>query len=39
MRALGADWDEEEIADASRAMDDRKTGFITFQVFSDWWTN
>lgn len=39
MRDLGADWDEDELADALEGLDPSNSGFVHMQDFIRWWTN
>ena len=39
MRELGADWDDDEVAEAVQAMDPAGTGVVSFEDFRSWWVN
>jgi hypothetical protein len=39
MKALGADWDKEEMADALGALDEEGKGVVDVESFVAWWCN
>ncbi|CAN0494434.1 unnamed protein product [Ectocarpus sp. 8 AP-2014] len=39
MQELGADWDEDELEDALRALDPSDSGSVNFSDFVEWWSN
>ncbi|CAM9798983.1 unnamed protein product [Ectocarpus fasciculatus] len=39
MQELGADWDEDELEDALRALDPSDSGAVNFSDFVEWWSN
>ena len=39
MSELGADWDDDELAEAEAAMDPAGKGVVPFETFKAWWLN
>lgn len=39
MQDLGADWDEDELADALEALDPLNSGYVHFLDFLEWWSD
>ena len=37
MSELGADWEEEELAESERAMDPTGSGTVNYETFRAWW--
>eukprot|EP00617_Octactis_speculum_P027464 CAMPEP_0185771380 /NCGR_PEP_ID=MMETSP1174-20130828/64270_1 /TAXON_ID=35687 /ORGANISM="Dictyocha speculum, Strain CCMP1381" /LENGTH=233 /DNA_ID=CAMNT_0028457241 /DNA_START=204 /DNA_END=905 /DNA_ORIENTATION=- len=39
MKELGANWDEDELAEAQQALDLQANGMVGFESFRNWWLN